>query len=177
MKLFELELSDKKKIGEQIDLIYSIGLKALSMIRLAIVANNSDLQMIAGEIDLYEFYFVAKHNGQRRQKAFKKVLIFGILERDRIVKSRRVFGEREHPTKHEHRRDDNASNRCAVLFWLRFRCFFHKSVMTSFGVFPWHVLELFRKHQRRVAMWACDFGPTILRGILHCAVTIRAYSF
>ncbi len=85
IKLFELELS-AKKIAEQIDLSYPTVLKALTVIRIAIVANSPDLKLLAGEIELDESYFGGKRKGQRGRGAFNKVPVFGILERDGIVK-------------------------------------------------------------------------------------------
>jgi len=85
IKLFELELS-AKKIAEQIDLSYPTVLKALTVIRMAIVANSPDLKLLAGEIELDESYFGGKRKGQRGRGAFNKVPVFGILERDGIVK-------------------------------------------------------------------------------------------
>jgi transposase len=85
IKLFELEVS-ARKICEQIDLSYPTVLKALTVIRMAIVANSPDLQLLAGEIELDEFYFCGKRKGKRGRGAFNKVPVFGILERDGIVK-------------------------------------------------------------------------------------------
>jgi transposase len=85
IKLFELEVS-ARKICEQIDLSYPTVLKALAVIRMAIVANSPDLQLLAGEIELDEFYFCGKRKGKRGRGAFNKVPVLGILERDGIVK-------------------------------------------------------------------------------------------
>jgi len=85
IKLFELELS-AKKISEQIDLSYPTVLKALTVMRMAIVANSPDLQLLTGEIELDESYFGGKRKGKRGRGAFNKVPVFGILERDGIVK-------------------------------------------------------------------------------------------
>jgi transposase len=85
IKLFELELS-AKKIAEQIDLSYPTVLKALTVMRMAIVANSPDLHLLTGEIELDESYFGGKRKGKRGRGAFNKVPVFGILERDGIVK-------------------------------------------------------------------------------------------
>jgi transposase len=53
---------------------------------LAIVANSPDLHLLTGEIELDESYFGGKRKGQRGRGAFNKVPVFGILERDGIVK-------------------------------------------------------------------------------------------
>ena len=66
--LFELEVP-ARKICEQIDLSYPTVLKALTVIRMAIVANSPDLQRKAGEIELAEFYFCGKRKGERRRGA------------------------------------------------------------------------------------------------------------
>jgi len=86
IKLFELELS-AKKISEQITLSYPTVLKAAHMIRLAIVANstNSD-DLLKGEVELDESYFGGRRKGNRGRGAFNKVPVFGILERNGVVK-------------------------------------------------------------------------------------------
>jgi len=61
-------------------------LKALTVIRMAIIANSPDLQLFAGEIELDESYFGGRRKGKRGRGAFNKVPVFGILERDGIVK-------------------------------------------------------------------------------------------
>jgi transposase len=53
---------------------------------MAIVANSPDLKLLTGEIELDESYFGGKRKGQRGRGAFNKVPVFGILERDGIVK-------------------------------------------------------------------------------------------
>ena len=85
IKLFEIELS-ARKIAEQIDLSYPTVLKALTVIRMAIIANSSDQHLLAGEIELDESYFGGKRKGKRGRGAYNKVPVFGILERDGIVK-------------------------------------------------------------------------------------------
>jgi transposase len=85
IKLFELELS-ARKIAEQIDLSYPTVLKALTVIRMAIIANSPNQHLLAGEIEVDESYFGGKRKGKRGRGAFNKVPVFGILERDGIVK-------------------------------------------------------------------------------------------
>jgi transposase len=85
IKLFEIELS-ARKIAEQIDLSYPTVLKALTVIRMAITANRSDQHLLAGEIELDESYFGGRRKGKRGRGAYNKVSVFGILERDGIVK-------------------------------------------------------------------------------------------
>ena len=85
IKLFELELS-ARKITQQIDLSYPTVLKAVTIIRRAIVANNTDRDLLSGEIELDEAYFGGRRKGNRGRGAFNKVPVFGILERDGLVK-------------------------------------------------------------------------------------------
>ena len=86
IKLFELELS-AKKISEQITLSYPTVLKAVHMVRLAIVANstNSD-DLLKGKVEFDESYFGGRRKGNRGRGAFNKVPVFGILERNGVVK-------------------------------------------------------------------------------------------
>ena len=85
IKLFELELS-ARKIAEQVDLSYPTVLKALTVIRTAILANSPDHHLLNGEIELDESYFGGRRKGKRGRGALSKVPVFGILERDGIVK-------------------------------------------------------------------------------------------
>ena len=86
IKLFELELS-ARKISQQVGLSYPTALKAVNMIRMAIVANNTDSDdLLTGEIELDEAYFGGRRKGNRGRGAAGKVPVFGILERDGIVR-------------------------------------------------------------------------------------------
>lgn len=85
IKLFELELS-AKKISEQLSLSYPTVLKAAHMIRLAILANSDSDDLLKGEVELDESYFGGRRKGKRGRGAFNKVPVFGILERNGIVK-------------------------------------------------------------------------------------------
>jgi transposase len=86
IKLFELELS-ALKITQQIDLSYPTVLKAVTLIRKAIVANSTDTcDLLSGEIELDEAYFGGRRKGNRGRGAFNKVPVFGILERNGLVK-------------------------------------------------------------------------------------------
>ena len=67
-------------------LSYPTVLKALTVIRMAIIANSADQHLLAREIELDESYFGGKRKGKRGRGAFNKVPIFGILELDGIVK-------------------------------------------------------------------------------------------
>jgi transposase len=57
------------------------------MIRLAIVANstNSD-DLLKGKVEFDESYFGGRRKGNRGRGAFNKVPVFGILERNGVVK-------------------------------------------------------------------------------------------
>ena len=86
IKLFELEMS-ARKIAQQIDLSYPTVLKAVTLIRKAIVANSVDAaDLLSGEVELDEAYFGGRRKGNRGRGAFNKVPVFGILERDGIAK-------------------------------------------------------------------------------------------
>ena len=86
IKLFELELS-ARKISQQVGLSYPTVLKALNTIRMAILANNSEnKELLKGEVELDETYFGGKRKGKRGRGAFNKIPVFGILERDGVVR-------------------------------------------------------------------------------------------
>ena len=86
IKLFELELS-ARKIAEQVGLSYPTVLKAVTTIRMAIVAvscGGSDL--LGGEIEMDESYLGGRRKGHRGRGAENKVPVFGILERNGVVR-------------------------------------------------------------------------------------------
>jgi len=86
IKLFELELS-ARKISQQVALSYPTVLKALNTIRMAIVAHSVDCaDLLSGEIELDEAYFGGRKKGKRGRGAANKVPVFGILERDGVVR-------------------------------------------------------------------------------------------
>ena len=85
IKLFELDVS-ARKIAQQVQLSYPTVLKAVTIIRIAIVANTKDAQdLLNGEIELDESYFGGRRKGKRGRGAYNKVPVFGILERDGTV--------------------------------------------------------------------------------------------
>jgi transposase len=85
IKLFELDVS-ARKIAQQVQLSYPTVLKAVTIIRVAIVANSKDAQdLLNGEIELDESYFGGKRKGKRGRGAYNKVPVFGILERNGTV--------------------------------------------------------------------------------------------
>jgi transposase len=86
IKLFELEVS-ARKIAQQVQLSYPTVLKAVTLIRIAIVANAKDAHdLLNGEIELDETYFGGRRKGKRGRGAYNKVPVFGILERDGTVR-------------------------------------------------------------------------------------------
>jgi len=86
VKLFELELS-ARKISQQVDLSYPTVLKALTVLRMAILANMSDYgELLGGEIEIDEAYFGGHRKGKRGRGAAGKVPVFGILERNGLVR-------------------------------------------------------------------------------------------
>jgi len=86
MKLFELEIS-ARRIAQQVELSYPTVLKAVHLIRMAIVAANKGADdLLKGEIEIDETYFGGKGKGPRGRGARNKIPVFGILERNGIVK-------------------------------------------------------------------------------------------
>lgn len=86
IKLFELELS-ARKIAQQVKLSYPTVHKAVNIIRKSIIASDKDAQeLLYGEIELDETYFGGRRKGKRGRGAFNKVPVFGILERNGMVK-------------------------------------------------------------------------------------------
>src|SRR5512135_2800129 len=85
IKFFELEVS-ARKIAQQVGLSYPTVLKAVTIIRLAIVATQDPDMFFRGEIELDESYFGGRHKGKRGRGAAGKVPVFGILERNGTVK-------------------------------------------------------------------------------------------
>ncbi|MEW6086683.1 MAG: IS1595 family transposase [Chloroflexota bacterium] len=86
LKLFELELS-ARKIAGQLEISYPTALKAVTVIRAAIVAGGcpSD-ELLEGHVEMDESYFGGRRKGKRGRGAGGKVPVFGILERDGIVR-------------------------------------------------------------------------------------------
>jgi transposase len=86
IKLFELELS-AMKVCQQVELSYPTVLKAMTVIRMAIAANAAlGMDLLEGEIEMDEAYFGGKRKGKRGRGAAGKVPVFGILERNGLVK-------------------------------------------------------------------------------------------
>jgi transposase len=61
-------------------------LKAITILRMAILAQLDRESLMNGEIELDESYFVGRCKGKRGRGAAGKVPVFGILERSGIVK-------------------------------------------------------------------------------------------
>jgi len=85
IKLFELELSTKK-ISEQVGLSYPTVFKAVTTIRRSIFTNTESFELMDGEVEMDESYFGGRRKGKRGRGAANKVPVFGILERNGIVK-------------------------------------------------------------------------------------------
>jgi len=85
IKLFELEVS-ARKIAQQVELSYPTVLKAVTIIRIALVAHTNDAKdLLNGEVELDESYFGGRRKGKRGRGAYNKVPVFGILERNGTV--------------------------------------------------------------------------------------------
>jgi transposase len=85
IKFFEVELSTRK-IAQQVGLSYPTVLKAITILRWAILAQLDQELLMNGEIELDESYFGGRRKGTRGRGATGKVPVFGILERNGIVK-------------------------------------------------------------------------------------------
>lgn len=86
IKLFELEVS-ARKIAQQVDLSYPTVLKAVHLIRMAILAAERGAdEFLKGEVEIDETYFGGRRKGPRGRGASNKVPVFGILERNGIVR-------------------------------------------------------------------------------------------
>jgi transposase len=86
IKLFELELS-ARKIAQQTGLSYPTVLKAVNLIRTAIVANGPEgAELLGGVVEMDESYFGGRRKGKRGRGAAGKVPVFGILERNGVVR-------------------------------------------------------------------------------------------
>ncbi len=86
IKLFELEIS-ARKIAQQTGLSYPTVLKAVNLIRTAIVINSPDSsELLGGVVEMDESYFGGRRKGKRGRGAAGKVPVFGILERNGVVR-------------------------------------------------------------------------------------------
>lgn len=82
VKLFELEVSPRK-MAMQLGIAYRTVYKAVTTIRLAIVAHARDgAELLSGEVEMDESYFGGYRKGTRGRGAAGKVPVFGILERE-----------------------------------------------------------------------------------------------
>lgn len=83
LKLFELEVSTRK-MAAQLKVAYNTAYKAVTTLRLAIVAHAQDggAALLGGEVEMDEAYFGGRRQGRRGRGAAGKVPVFGILERD-----------------------------------------------------------------------------------------------
>lgn len=85
IKFFEIELS-ARKIAQQVGLSYPTVLKAVTLIRLAILTDQNSDDFFKGEIELDESYFGGRRKGKRGRGAAGKVPVFGIYERNGTVR-------------------------------------------------------------------------------------------
>lgn len=85
IKFFEVEVS-ARKIAQQVRLSYPTVLKALTIIRLSMLAQRDPDLFMVGEVEVDESYFGGRRKGKRGRGAAGKVPVFGILERNGIVK-------------------------------------------------------------------------------------------
>ena len=85
IKFFELGLS-ARKIAQETGISYPTALKAVNTIRKSIIYNAQDHGLLEGEIEADECYFGGKRKGKRGRGSRNKVPVFGILERNGVVK-------------------------------------------------------------------------------------------
>jgi transposase len=82
LKLFELEVSTRK-MAAQLRLSYDTVYKAVTTLRLALLAHAQDgPALLGGEVEMDESYFGGRRRGKRGRGAASKVPVFGILERE-----------------------------------------------------------------------------------------------
>ena len=86
IKFFEVGIS-ARKISQQVGLSYPTVHKAITVIRLAILASIDQEVFLNGEIEMDESYFGGRRKGKRGRGAAGKVPVFGILERNGVVKA------------------------------------------------------------------------------------------
>ena len=87
IKLFELEVS-VRKMSQQTGLSYRAVYRAVSAIRFSILSHARDAEkLLDGEIELDESYFGGKRKGKRGRGATGKVPVFGIMERNGVIRS------------------------------------------------------------------------------------------
>jgi len=85
IKFFEVELSTRR-IAQQVGLSYPTVFKAITVLRLSILAQLDADLLMTGEIELDESYFGGRRKGKRGRGAAGKTPVFGILERNGVVK-------------------------------------------------------------------------------------------
>jgi len=86
MKLFELEVS-ALRAAVQCGVSYPTTLKAYDLLRYSILVSAHDgPALLAGEIEFDESYFGGRRKGRRGRGAAAKVPVFGLLERNGVVR-------------------------------------------------------------------------------------------
>jgi transposase len=85
-KLFELEVS-ALRAAVQCGVSYPTALKGYDLIRYSILASAEDAEaLLGGEIELDESYFGGRRKGKRGRGAASKLPVFGIYERNGVVR-------------------------------------------------------------------------------------------
>lgn len=85
IKFFEVELS-ARKIAQQVGISYPTVLRAVTILRMAILASDEEGGFFKGEIELDETYFGGRRKGKRGRGAAGKVPVFGIYGRNGTVR-------------------------------------------------------------------------------------------
>lgn len=85
IKFFEVELS-ARRIAHQVGLSCPTILRAVTLLRMAIVTSQDAGEFFTGEIEMDESYFGVRRKGKRGRRAAGKVPVFGIYERNGTVR-------------------------------------------------------------------------------------------
>jgi transposase len=75
-----------RRIAQQVGLSYPTILRAVTLLRMAIVTSQEDGGFFTGEIEMDESYFGGRRKGKRGRGAAGKVPVFGIYERNGTVR-------------------------------------------------------------------------------------------
>jgi transposase len=109
IKLFELEISTRR-IADQVRLSYPTVLKAVTLLRAAILMNDNDSdRFIQDEPDIYDIWF-RKRPGKRNVSVFNdKIPVIGIMRKDGMIKVKYIEGD-DVEFKHQKIFNDNKLN-------------------------------------------------------------------
>jgi len=84
--MFELEQS-VRRAAKEAKVNYKTAYRVFELIRRGILASDSEIEtLLKGEVELDESYFGGRRKGKRGRGAANKIPVFGILERNGIVK-------------------------------------------------------------------------------------------